>query len=161
MGLTQVLGLLGLPTLGLTVRQAKGAAASKERQKVARCAHVIREKQLNFIPVGATFGALGPQATQFVNDAAPAGVVDFHSAKCAISVQNRGVCRKQAARVAGRTKVQFKRKKVQFNLKKFNSIQSSSIKKIGFCLAKKKITAPSAPDWWNLCEQQVGKAKQI
>ena len=76
------------PSLGLNARQAKEAAATKERQKVAKYAHLIREKQLNFIPVGVTtFGALGPQATQFVADAA-----DFYSGKCAV---DRGVCRRQ------------------------------------------------------------------
>ena len=76
------------PSLGLNARQAKEAAATKERQKVAKYAHLIREKQLNFIPVGVTtFGALGPQATQFVDDAA-----DFYSGKCAV---DRGVCRRQ------------------------------------------------------------------
>ena len=72
----------------VNARQAKDAAATKERQKVAKYAHLIREKQLNFIPVGVTtFGALGPQATQFVDDAA-----DFYSGKCAM---DRGVCRRQ------------------------------------------------------------------
>ena len=76
------------PSLGLSVRQAKEAAATKERQKISKYAHLIRDKHLNFIPVGiTTFGALGPQATQFVDDAA-----NFYSAKCAVE---RGVCRRQ------------------------------------------------------------------
>ena len=76
------------PSLGLNARQAKEAAAAKERRKNTKYAHLIRDKQLHFIPVGVTtFGALGPQATQFVDDAA-----DFYSAKCAL---DRGVCRKQ------------------------------------------------------------------
>ena len=67
------------PSLGLSVRQAKEAAAAKEKQKVANYAHLIREKQLNFIPVAiTTFGAMGPQATQFEDDAA-----EFYSSKCA------------------------------------------------------------------------------
>ena len=71
------------PSLELSVRQAKEAAASKERQKVA--VHLLREKQLNFILVGvATSAVLGPQAIQFVDDA-----VDFCSAACAVG---RGVC---------------------------------------------------------------------
>ena len=52
------------PSLGLNARQAKdAAAAARERQKISKYAHWIRDKQLNFIPVGVTtFGALGPQA---------------------------------------------------------------------------------------------------
>ena len=76
------------PSLGLNARQAKDAAANKERQKVAKYAHLIRDKQLNFIPVAlTTFGAMGPQATVFVDDAAA-----FYSAKCALDC---GQCRRQ------------------------------------------------------------------
>ena len=48
------------PSLGLSVRQAKEAAATKERQKISKYAHLIRDKHLNFIPVGIT---TFPQAT--------------------------------------------------------------------------------------------------
>ena len=74
--------------MGFNARQAKEAAATKERQKVAKYAHLIRDKQLNFIPVAlTTFGAMGPQATVFVDDAAA-----FYSAKCALDC---GQCRRQ------------------------------------------------------------------
>ena len=57
-------------------------------QKNAKYARLIKETQLHFIPVAiTTFGAFGPQATQFVEDAA-----DFYSAKCAL---DNGLCRKQ------------------------------------------------------------------
>ena len=76
------------PSLGLNLRTAKELASAKEKQKTAKYARLIAEKQLHFIPVAlTTFGALGPQATQFVDDAA-----DFYSAKCAV---DRGLCRKQ------------------------------------------------------------------
>ena len=76
------------PSLGLNVRSAKELANTKEKQKIAKYAHLIAEKQLHFIPVAiTTLGALGPQATQFVDDAA-----DFYTAKCAV---DRGLCRKQ------------------------------------------------------------------
>ena len=39
------------PSLGLSVRQAKEAAADKERQNIAKYAHLKREKLMNFIPV--------------------------------------------------------------------------------------------------------------
>ena len=76
------------PSLELSVRRANQAAAAKERWKIAKYAHLAREKQLNFIPVGVrTFGASGRHATQFVDDPA-----DFYSAKCAVA---RDVCRRQ------------------------------------------------------------------
>ena len=76
------------PSLWLNVRSAKELANTKEKQKIAKYAHLIAEKQLHFIPVAiTTLGALGPQATQFVDDAA-----DFYTAKCAV---DRGLCRKQ------------------------------------------------------------------
>ena len=76
------------PGLGLNLRLAKEAAADKEKQKTTKYARLITEKKLHFIPVATTtFGAMGPQATQFIDDAA-----DFYSAKCAV---DRGLCRKQ------------------------------------------------------------------
>ena len=68
------------PSLGLNIRSAKSVAAAKEKQKVAKYAHLIRDKRLNFIPAAfTTFGALGPEATQLIDDAA-----DFYSAKDAV-----------------------------------------------------------------------------
>ena len=67
-----------------------------ETQKYAQ---LIKDTQLHFIQ-GAiiTFGACGPQATQFVDDAA-----NFYSAKCAM---DNGVCRKQLVeRVQGDCKI--------------------------------------------------------
>ena len=59
---------------------------------VAKYARLIAEKQLHFIPVAiTTFGALGPQATQFVDEAA-----DFYSAKSAI---DRGLCQQLLERL--------------------------------------------------------------
>ena len=76
------------PSLGLNIRSAKSVAAAKEKQKVAKYAHLIRDKRLNFIPAAfTTFGALGPEATQLIDDAA-----DFCSAKNAVE---RGACRTQ------------------------------------------------------------------
>ena len=76
------------PSLGLNVRAAKAAAAAREKQKLAKYAHLIQDKHLNFIPAAfTTFGALGPEATRFVDDAA-----DFYSAKRTV---DRGVCRMQ------------------------------------------------------------------
>ena len=57
-------------------------------QKVAKYGRLIREKRLHFIPVAiSTFGALGPQAEQFIDDAS-----DFHSSRCAV---DRNLSRKQ------------------------------------------------------------------
>ena len=65
---------------------AKDAVAAKERQKLAKYACLLAEKKLHFIPVAiTTSGALGPQVTQFIDDAA-----DFNSANCAA---DRGLCR--------------------------------------------------------------------
>ena len=76
------------PSMGLNIRSAKAVAAAKEKQKVAKYAHLIRDKRLNFIPAAfTTFGALGPEATQLIEDAA-----GFYSAKNAV---DRGVCRTQ------------------------------------------------------------------
>ena len=76
------------PSLGLNLRMAKDAVSAKERQKLAKYARLIAEKKLHFIPLAiTTFGAFGPQATQFMDDPA-----DFYSAKCAA---DRGLCRKQ------------------------------------------------------------------
>ena len=59
---------------------------------VAKYARLNAEKQLHFIPVViTTFGALGPQATQFVDEAA-----DFYSAKSAI---DRGLCQQLLERL--------------------------------------------------------------
>ena len=42
------------PSLGLNVRAAKELATTKEKQKIAKYAHLIAEKQLHFIPVAIT-----------------------------------------------------------------------------------------------------------
>ena len=66
------------PSLGLNLRL----------QKNTKYARLIKETQLHFVSVAiTTFGGFGPQATQFVEDAA-----DFYSAKCAF---DNGLCRKQ------------------------------------------------------------------
>ena len=76
------------PSLGLSLHAAKDIAATKEKQKIAKYAHLIAATQLQFYPVAiTTFGALGPHATDFVDDAA-----NFYSAKCAV---DRALCRKQ------------------------------------------------------------------
>ena len=55
------------PFLGLNLRMAKNAASTKETQKNAKYARLIKEMQLHFIPVAiTTFGAFGPQATKIV-----------------------------------------------------------------------------------------------
>ena len=60
----------------------------KEQLKTKKYSHLIREKHLQFIPAAfTTFGALGPEATGFIDSAA-----DFYSAKLAV---DRGVCRMQ------------------------------------------------------------------
>ena len=65
------------PSMGLNIHSAKAVAAAKEKQKVAKYAHLISDKRLNFIPAAfTTFGTLGPEATHLVDDAA-----DFYSAK--------------------------------------------------------------------------------
>ena len=46
------------PSLGLNIRSAKSVAAAKEKQKVAKYAHLIRDKRLNFPAAFTTFGAL-------------------------------------------------------------------------------------------------------
>ena len=63
-------------------------AVAKEKQKVAKYAQLIRNKRLNFIPAAfTTFGALGPESTHLINDAA-----DCFLAK---NAADRGVCRMQ------------------------------------------------------------------
>ena len=58
-------------SLWLNLRMAKDAVAAKERQKLAKYARLIAEKRLHIIPVAiTTYGAFGPQATQFIDDAA-------------------------------------------------------------------------------------------
>ena len=76
------------PSIGLNIRTAQHIAAAKEKQKVAKYAQLIAATQLHFIPVAiTTFGTLGPQATEFIDDAAA-----FYSAKCAV---DQSLCRKQ------------------------------------------------------------------
>ena len=57
------------PSLGLNVRSAKGVAAMKEQLKTKKYSRFIRDKHLQFIPAAFT-GALGPEATGFVDSAA-------------------------------------------------------------------------------------------
>ena len=80
------------PSMGLNIRSAKAVADAKEKQKVAKYAHLIRDKRLNFIPAAfTTFGALGPESTHLINDAA-----DVYSAK---NAADRGVCRMQHVQI--------------------------------------------------------------
>ena len=44
-----------VPSLGLNLRSAKEVVAVKEKQKIAKYAHLVEDKQLNFIPPAFTF----------------------------------------------------------------------------------------------------------
>ena len=66
----------------------QGSGRSQRKAQDRQVTHPIREGQLHFIPVAiTTFGALGPKATEFVDDTAV-----VYSAQCAV---DRGLCRKQ------------------------------------------------------------------
>ena len=61
---------------------------SQRKTKAGKVCGKYEGKRLHFITIAiTTFGAFGPQATQFIDDAA-----DLYSAKCAA---DRGLCRKQ------------------------------------------------------------------
>ena len=76
------------PGLGFNLRLAKEAAADKEKQKTTKYARLSTEKiSSTSSRLRRRLLALGPQATQFTDNAA-----DFHSTKCAV---DRGLCRKQ------------------------------------------------------------------
>ena len=69
---------------GLNLRKAKEVTATKERQKIVKYAHLIKEKRVHFIPAAfTTLGALGPHASQFVDNAAVLYIYTY-SANCAV-----------------------------------------------------------------------------